>query len=436
MPPANRKRLASWKEIAAYLGCDARTAVRWEKDSGLPVNRMGGKKGRSVFAYVDDIDEWLACGRPSETVDQTVIEQRARLIGRRALFVAGISLALIVTLVSLAVSAAQRGALTRVQLDSAVVRSFDDGDRLLWSSVLTSWKVADDPTLPRPTLANFAPGTKSVLVGVNELANTAEGSPVGGELVAFSDRGRVLWRYSASDDLQFGTRHYTAPWELGTWTFSDGPQPLLAVAVHHLSWWPSILSVVDGGGRVIGKFVNSGWIQYVAVLNSGAHPLLLAGGISNSRDAGILAVLDPRGLNATSPEDAGSEYQCVSCGAGKPLWYFVFPRSELNRSTFSEYNSVGPIDVLSDRILVHTSEVRQSRPQGLVIASAIYEFSLDLQLRRAEFDHHYWDLHRALEADEKLDHRVADCPERDGPSLVRAWSAATGWRDIHLPPSH
>ncbi len=32
-------RLESWKEIAAYLGRDARTVRRWEKNEGLPVQR-------------------------------------------------------------------------------------------------------------------------------------------------------------------------------------------------------------------------------------------------------------------------------------------------------------------------------------------------------------------------------------------------------------
>jgi tetratricopeptide (TPR) repeat protein len=52
--------LSSWKEIAAYLGCDIKTCARWEKESALPVRRItpGSKRSR-VFAYKTDLDRWL-----------------------------------------------------------------------------------------------------------------------------------------------------------------------------------------------------------------------------------------------------------------------------------------------------------------------------------------------------------------------------------------
>ena len=35
-------RLDSWKAIAAYLGRDMSTVIRWEKEKGLPVHRLPG----------------------------------------------------------------------------------------------------------------------------------------------------------------------------------------------------------------------------------------------------------------------------------------------------------------------------------------------------------------------------------------------------------
>ncbi len=51
--------LASWKGIAAYFGCNVRTAKRWEQRRGLPVRRAPGKKGSTVFAYASELDAWL-----------------------------------------------------------------------------------------------------------------------------------------------------------------------------------------------------------------------------------------------------------------------------------------------------------------------------------------------------------------------------------------
>jgi hypothetical protein len=42
LPPraGERRRLDSWKEIAAYLGRSIRTVQRWEREEGLPVHRL------------------------------------------------------------------------------------------------------------------------------------------------------------------------------------------------------------------------------------------------------------------------------------------------------------------------------------------------------------------------------------------------------------
>jgi hypothetical protein len=52
-------RLGSWKEIAAYLGREVRTAQRWERREGLPVNRHVHAKASSVWAFKHEIDAWL-----------------------------------------------------------------------------------------------------------------------------------------------------------------------------------------------------------------------------------------------------------------------------------------------------------------------------------------------------------------------------------------
>ena len=53
-------RLESWKEIAAYLQRDAKTARKWEKEEGLPIHRHTHKSRSSVYAYPAEIDRWRA----------------------------------------------------------------------------------------------------------------------------------------------------------------------------------------------------------------------------------------------------------------------------------------------------------------------------------------------------------------------------------------
>jgi Tol biopolymer transport system component len=60
MNPEQQPRLESWKEIAAYLQRDVKTAHRWEKAEGLPVHRHSHKSRSSVYAYPAEIDAWRA----------------------------------------------------------------------------------------------------------------------------------------------------------------------------------------------------------------------------------------------------------------------------------------------------------------------------------------------------------------------------------------
>lgn len=60
---SRRRRLDSWKEIAAYLNRDVATVRRWEKREGLPVHRHLHQKLGSVFAFTSELDEWASTRR-------------------------------------------------------------------------------------------------------------------------------------------------------------------------------------------------------------------------------------------------------------------------------------------------------------------------------------------------------------------------------------
>jgi Tfp pilus assembly protein PilF len=63
--PITKHRLDSWKEIAAFFSRDERTVRRWEKERGLPVLRVPGGERGGVFAYSEELREWVK-GRVGE----------------------------------------------------------------------------------------------------------------------------------------------------------------------------------------------------------------------------------------------------------------------------------------------------------------------------------------------------------------------------------
>ena len=60
-----RRRLESWKEIASHLGRAVRTVQRWEKEADLPVYRLPGGGLERVFAYTDELDQWIHTAKPA-----------------------------------------------------------------------------------------------------------------------------------------------------------------------------------------------------------------------------------------------------------------------------------------------------------------------------------------------------------------------------------
>jgi tetratricopeptide (TPR) repeat protein len=76
--PLVRKRLDSWKEIAAFFARAERTVKRWETERGLPVHRVPGSGRASVFAYSDELADWLK-GRSQELeADETPSAETAQ----------------------------------------------------------------------------------------------------------------------------------------------------------------------------------------------------------------------------------------------------------------------------------------------------------------------------------------------------------------------
>jgi hypothetical protein len=249
------------------------------------------------------------------------------------------------------------------------------------------------------------------------------------ELRSYSAAGSLRWKRGFAEDLVFRAGRYSAPWNPGSVaSFRIEGKPRIAWALKHQPWWPSILLTLDAGGNEIGRFVHAGNIEVLTVMEGRSGPLLLAGGISNSREAAMLIVLDGRQPFGSGPEEAGSPFECVGCPAGRPLRYFVFPPSEVCHSLDNPYNRVSLIVVESDRVLVRTREAL-NRDKSYD-SNQEFTFSSTLELLHAAHDDSYWVVHRNLEKEGKLDHSDRDCPDRKRPPRVREWRAEVGWREL------
>lgn len=435
------RRLDSWKEIAEYLGRDVRTAARWESE-GLPLHRVPGGKGRSVFGFTHEIDAWMAghvtapaapinaaplftadgdsaSALPS-TADPATANRRFKTIAIGAAC----------TLAVIAVGVAVRSRDTVEPLDVATLRV---------TTTATEVSIADASGVSRvihrfqsggsvvasapPRIEDLdADGTPEILVGVSYYDNTANRSIRQGELLSLSTAGAERWRFAFGDILTFGDGLVRGPWVLADWNVGNSSSHArIAVAAHDYTWWASMVAVLDRDGRRLGTFVNPGWVDSLLWLG---RDRLAIGGFNNMRDEAIFALLDVNRLDGQAPGADGTAFACLSCPSAAPLVYATFARSELNRLTAARFNHAR-VSTLGDQILVTTSETER--------ANAIYEFDLDLRFVRAQYSERYWDEHRRLELEGLLTHAREACPERDGPPAIHLWNAASGqWQ--RTPP--
>jgi Tol biopolymer transport system component len=89
-------RLDSWKEIADYLKRDVRTAIRWEKERGLPIHRVPGGKRQAVFAHQQEIDAWMGSQTKSPSEQAEGRKDIFARLGRRTLAISAACLLLMI----------------------------------------------------------------------------------------------------------------------------------------------------------------------------------------------------------------------------------------------------------------------------------------------------------------------------------------------------
>lgn len=415
-----RRRLDSWKIIAAYLGRDERTVRRWERELALPVRRLPGARGHTVYAWADEIDAWLASG----TAHDAAPERPRRLFRKSVPWLAAAGAVIVIGATahwSLA-RIAPEGPL-RFDATPAGIAAFDSAGQLVWRWPFPTGARTVLPTDDVPDVARFASGDDPAAYAATSFAvRVADQHTDGGRLMRFSPSGRLEASFTFDDTVSLGGRRYGPPWAITTFAVSDaGGSRRIGLAAHHYLWNASVVVVLDAGLQRQGTFVHNGWIEGVRWV---APDRLLMAGFSNTRDAATVVLLGvpPDGAIAgQGPEAPGTAGWCDACGRPSPLKAVSLPRTEVNRATGSPFNRPR-VQVLGDRVIVRTIEVPGTGPQST--ADAIYEFTPSLDLVSHSFSDAY------LERRAELARHRTMPPEQ---AAYGAWTAATGWTTVAMP---
>lgn len=456
-------RLDSWKDIAAYLGRDVRTAIRWEKDKGLPVRRVPGGQRQAVFSYTAELDAWLrqeeletvpeglkptsfeASSATAEAVPfpRSIFPADAGRLKLKLYALLGVVIVAGTFLFAwrlLRFRAHSSNPPVRVGFTLNAVQAFDSANQLLWTHGFTGLL---DPSVlndVRP-LSDFAyiddfrgRGDREVLVVAPLRIGQNAQDAARTEVDLFSSRGELLWSYVPEGRFQFGKHEIDGPW-MGTAFFvsSSAGKKRIWLAAGQTVWGNSFVANLDPvTGKDTLRFVNTGVIHALNELKTRQGNFLLVGGFNNEPDTGSLAVIDEARAFAASPQTDGTRHKCVSCPAGDVDYYFEFPRSEINELTQWHEDGVIQVEVVNDEIQVRKKELQSdSGPTTLYLLRA----DRGVRVISVRFDSGYDMLHRKLEQEGKLNHTLENCPERLHPRPIRMWTPAGGWTEIRFDPS-
>ncbi len=348
----NPRPLSSWKEIAAYLGCDERTCLRWEKRFGLPVHRLANDLRKShVFAYQDELDQWLTkhkrlpSGPPKEP-GASLPRSKFKLRGPWLVLIPLILLgALAVILLGWPPWRPQPQP-KDFRIEGSRLTILDGEGRRLWIHETGISDLCGDAyyrdrfqtrkmiagglrTTPLILIRDInADGRVEVLFSVQTQSNFERGS-----VICFDGRGRRLWTFDAGRDRVFGSKRYPPQYGVQSVDFlAEGASDrglILVIGYQHPEF-PTYAAFLSPRGEIKGEYWNAGRLsdyELIDLENDGKSELVLVG-TNNEYLKGCLIVLDP--LNAWGSSPQTGEYRSPDLPPGTEKYYLLFPRTEVD----------------------------------------------------------------------------------------------------------
>ncbi|MEN6559412.1 MAG: VCBS repeat-containing protein [Acidobacteriota bacterium] len=380
--------LRSWKEIAAYLGCDVRTCHRWEVQRGMPVHRAEGSETKSpVFAYRDELDRWF---QETFTASNNR-KEKARGLPAWAKWAAGAVLILGLAGGSwLLLGRRTRRQPADFSIEGSVFIALDKQKRELWRQDLKVPDLQsedyyrqnfqtvhkDGNILPVLCIGDIdKDGDSEVLFALRRKRDqTGEGI-----LYCWDRRGRELWKFAAGSELKCGPTVFSPDYRIvGIFPHDvDGDGRLeIAVESFQAPEWPCQLALLDSSGRKTGEFWNAGYLREVAFkdIDGDGREELIVVGVNNEFQGGCLIVFDTRRIGGGSPQTG--RFACDGVSPGTMLYYVTTPYPDVAKVLNFRVEGFGLVEITNN------NWIRASTASGL-----IWEFDFDLRCVQVTWGH-------------------------------------------------
>ena len=379
--------LASWKEISAFLGYDVRTCQRWEKEAGLPVHRVLDSSKSRVFAFKQEIDEWMN----SRTQDRPKNK-------RKYLYLLIPAALLILTyLVFIFPYSSSQPHDFKIKDSKLVVLNkngkklwdYDTGIKSLrneefYRLFFQFKRISENrlhPNFPLLVIQDINQDKeKEVLFVPRSLI--PENDTYG--LCCLNSKGKENWTYAPGRAMKFGEKLYPSDYTIKGLEVIDLNQDNrveILILSFNINMFPTTLSVLDPKGEVKREYWNSGRITDLVFydLDEDEEIEIMLAGCNNEYNKGFLAVLEPDFKSGSSPQTG--YYRSSDLMQGVEHQYILFPGQDLGNPALNR-NPMGRINIIDEKSVSVESQ------SGL-----IYEFDFDFALKEIRFADRYEDFY-------------------------------------------
>ena len=439
--------LQGWKDIANYLGRSTRAVQRWEDELKLPVHRIQGANGPTVYALKKELDDW----KKSRDLPKPTMEEAAEiataanhhavanastptwrlpaLTAWRWVAAAAVALLLVGLGVTLGVFIFARttaNAVASVHTVNNSVIAYDSLGHPVWTHDFgqpVSYTNADAGSGELHYTEIPVQGGRIGTVVALRFGPPSSRPSESDALVAFDPSGAVLWKVQPHDKIQCGADEFGGPWRIYSTTASTGLGPRRVwAAFNDPSWWPGVVMEVDAQGRSSIRMVSTGWIWDVMEWRTASRDLLAVAGANSEQARPSLSLIDLDGNPVMTPH-ADPRFACASMPKGGPTRVYLLPIPDTGTSDHAWAQGLTPLG--------SGLKVQVFGNQG----NAVMEFGSDLSLRSFNFSDSYWTVHRDKESAGVIHHTAASCPERTRPQPLEEWTAERGWAHSTIMPT-
>ncbi len=401
-------KLSSWKEIAAWLGVNVRTAQRWEAEAGMPVRRVPGSN--RVIAYGGELEAWL---HGQHEVEAAAARQRLDGV-RRNIARAAAAFGAVVLLAVTVWMLRPAGGLADWRVESFALIALDARGRELWRFPLGRGfnleEYSGAGTTPAAWIEDIDGDGRKELLFCHHYDGAAYG-----DLICFSEAGDIKWRWTPGASAASFPEQLRPPYAADrVHVFRHKGQVRILVSSIHHTWFPSQLAMLDNQGKLLREYWHSGHIkEFRAVEWPGyPEPLIVAAGIANGYKAADLVVLSPSEFGGASREES-PEHQLPG-GPPRELARLLFPASCVTRAS-APYNQPDTLRMHGLRLDVGINESAYlERSPGVT-----YTFRPDWSLASAGLSSSYERAHADLERQGILSHPLDKRREIEELSQIR-----------------